>query len=84
MVADEQGFDRDLDRTVVDNPFWDCTDGAHPAWWRGETYGVQGMIRLVNEWLDKPLDDDLMAGSHQANLQALKERILELRTKANV
>jgi hypothetical protein len=24
-----------------DDPFWDATDGAHPAWWRGQDYGFQ-------------------------------------------
>jgi len=54
-MKDQHGFDPDQDYTAVDNPFWDCTDAAHPAWWRGEEYSIKMMIVLVNEWLDKPL-----------------------------
>jgi hypothetical protein len=81
MTADAQGFDPELDYTAVDNPFWDCTDGAHPAWWRGEEWGVKSMVRLVHEWLDKPLSE-LESGTHYEDVQALKERILDLRRKA--
>lgn len=81
MVADEMGFDPDENYTAVDNPFWDATDGAHPAWWRGEEYGCKAMIRLFNEWLDKPLEELKDGGTHYADVQALKERILELRAK---
>ncbi len=24
---------------LPDDPEWDCTDFAHPAWWRGEQHG---------------------------------------------
>ena len=82
MSVDEQGFDPDQDYTKVDNPFWDCTDGAHPAWWRGEEYSIKMMIKKVNEWLDEPIDK-LTAGSYgYPDLQGLKERIIDLRRKA--
>jgi hypothetical protein len=80
MTENEHGFDPDLNYTAEDNPFWDCTDGAHPAWWRGEEYGAAGMIRLVNRWLDAPLEQ-LDIGTHRSEIQALKERIRDLRTK---
>ena len=32
---------------VYDNPFWDGTDFAHPAWWRGESRGCQSTIEVV-------------------------------------
>lgn len=33
----------------VDDPIWDATDGAHPAWWRGHDHAAQKM----QEALDK-------------------------------
>ncbi len=83
MVEDAQGFDPDLDYTTRDNPFWDCTDGAHPAWWRGQEYGCKAIVRIVNEWLDETLDE-MMVGVSQPAIQALKERIHDLRTKAGI
>ena len=83
MVENEQGFDPDLDYTAKDNPFWDCTDGAHPAWWRGQEYGCKATVRIVNKWLDQTLDD-MMKGASQPEIQALKERIHDLRTKAGI
>jgi hypothetical protein len=80
MTENEQGHDSELDYIAVDNPFWDCTPGAHPAWWRGEEYGAKSMIRLVNKWLDAPLKD-LDKGTGYPEVQALKERIRDLRTK---
>ncbi len=79
MVADAQGFDPDKNYVQIDNEFWDGTDGAHQAWWRGEKFGCQQTIRVVTEWLDKPLED--IRGCSQADVQVLKERIMELRAK---
>lgn len=80
MVADAQGFDPDDNYTAEDNPFWDCTDAAHPAWWRGEEYSAKAMVRLINRWLDKS-SEEMMIGTNYAEIQALKERIHDLRTK---
>jgi hypothetical protein len=44
-TADQQGLDKDQDYVAVDNPFWDCTDAAHPAWWRGEQYASKHIIK---------------------------------------
>ena len=47
------GVLRDLYERVlwVDNPEWDGTDGAHPAWWRGQEDGVKGAVtRLGRHW----------------------------------
>src|SRR5574343_54598 len=32
-----------------DDPTTDCTDLAHPAYWRGEEAGMKGTIKLVKE-----------------------------------
>jgi len=36
----------------LDEPEFDATDGAHPAWWRGEEYGVARVIDIIREALD--------------------------------
>lgn len=35
-----------------DNPEFDCTDAAHPAWWRGQEHAVRVMCQLVTDLLD--------------------------------
>lgn len=44
-IGDELGFDDSLTYTAPDNPFWDGTDGAHPAFWRGQEAAIKGLIR---------------------------------------
>ena len=83
MTADEQGFDPELNYTQEDNTFWDCTEGAHPAWWRGEEYGAKSMMRMINKWLDQT-PDEMMVGVSQPEVQAIKERILEVRKLAGI
>ena len=29
-----------LPKPYWDDPLWDCTDAAHPAWWRGEKWSA--------------------------------------------
>lgn len=36
---------------IHDDPNMDATDGAHPAWWRGEEYGAMSVARRVLEML---------------------------------
>lgn len=49
MAKDEQGFDPDENYTKEDNPFWDATDAAHPAWWRAEEYVTKQIARQLSE-----------------------------------
>jgi hypothetical protein len=37
---------------MADDPEMDCTDFAHPAWWRGYDYAAADAVREVNEILD--------------------------------
>mgnify|MGYP001572093977 CR=1 FL=1 len=48
-----------------DNPFWDCTDGAHPAWWRGETRGFYAALEKINQFLDGDIDLINQTGNKQ-------------------
>ncbi len=38
---------------LADNSCYDCTDGAHPAWWRGERWGseqvAKALLRVVKD-----------------------------------
>lgn len=45
-----EGADPDA---VMDDPILDATDFAHPAWWRGELYGVEEACRFLNRVLDE-------------------------------
>jgi hypothetical protein len=36
----------------VDDPVFDATDFAHPAWWRGQDYGCEATCREVNAIID--------------------------------
>lgn len=49
MAADEQGFDPDLNYTQEDNPFWDGTPGAHPAWDRGMMYTTEVITKKLQK-----------------------------------
>ena len=58
-MRDEQGFDPDENYTVEDNPFWDGTEGAHPAWWRGQQHTVEMMDKYYHtlKSLDKLVNE---------------------------
>lgn len=58
-----------------DNEFFDGTDGAHPAWWRGDTHGAEAIIKIVKGWLDGNKLDGYY-GSPELN--KLKERVMKL------
>lgn len=38
--------------TALDNPEWDATDAAHPAWWRGNDAGVAVTVQGLGDVLD--------------------------------
>jgi hypothetical protein len=37
---------------MEDNPEYDATDAAHPAWWRGHDHTTQTFCQAVNDILD--------------------------------
>lgn len=53
-TPDANGYDPGLSYTIEDNPMWDGTDAAHPAWWRGEKSTVQGVARQLAKILGMP------------------------------
>jgi hypothetical protein len=37
----------------ADDPIWDCTDFAHPAWWRGQEQCALRIAEIINEVIDE-------------------------------
>lgn len=69
--------ERDALRSA-DNPEWDATDAAHPAWWRGHDHTAKVFCQLVNEILN---GKDVSAGLSGEPWQTTKMRIAQLRDK---
>lgn len=63
----------------ADDPEWDCTDAAHPAWWRGQEYGAHSVVRAMNECLGRPHNPGVMSEP----LESFKRRILALRDEVD-
>lgn len=61
-------------RAERDDPEWDGTDTAHPAWWRGHDSSCQQFCREINEILDgKP-----MGGTCREPWEATRWRVFNL------
>ena len=56
-----------------DFPFYDGTDGAHPAWWRGEEHGVRAVVQRLQETADG--HDDGAGGFGYPALERLRRSI---------
>lgn len=54
-----------------DDPDYDASDLAHPAWWRGNDRGVEATVEIVNRILDGERTGKFGA----ASLNALKDRL---------
>ena len=61
----------ELLRPFMDNPDWDATDAAHPAWWRGEKYGIFEMAALIPEWIR----GEKLDGAHYPEVEAARAAI---------
>jgi len=69
-------------KELKDTPELDATDAAHPAWWRGNDYGVLQTVSIVNKIMDALESEDSNAevprnfGSEELNkLQARLKRL---------
>ena len=59
-----------------DDPEFDATDFAHPAWWRGCDYSVEKIIKILNEILDKlERKENCSANFGSQSLNQLVERL---------
>lgn len=81
MTRDAQGYDPDETVRIDDNPFWDATDAAHPAWWRGNDAGVQAVVERLTRTLDGGDTGSGVFG--YPPLTKLRDRILRLMTAAS-
>lgn len=59
-----------------DNPQWDCTDAAHPAWWRGEKWGVYKAAELIADILS---GKDTGKGVMNEPLETMRRSVFELK-----
>lgn len=62
-------------KLIPDDPDMDCTDAAHPAWWRGHEYSAILFCELVNKILDGKDDG---AGYNYEPWHSTRRRLLEL------
>lgn len=60
---------------IRDYPELDCSDGAHPAWWRGEKYGFDECVRAVSNVLD---GKDNGSGVASEPWEGVRRRLLAL------
>ena len=58
-----------------DDPALDCTDGAHPAWWRGSDAGVRGACESIKKVLDT---GEVSGVTASPELQGIRERVKRL------
>jgi hypothetical protein len=69
----------------IDDLFWDATDGAHPAWWRGNDRGVQGACERIQKVLhpEAPIDPNpgKALNSLCSEVGQMKDRIQNLETE---
>jgi len=61
-----------LRQVINDDPVLDCTDGAHPAWWRGYDYGTKEVMRGVTRVLD---GEDKREGTASPEWEAIRDRL---------
>lgn len=65
--------------TAPDSEFWDGTDAAHPAWWRGNDAAVDGVVDRLQIVVD---GHDCGVGQiAHAGLEKLRRDILQLKQK---
>ena len=62
---------------IPDNEEWDCTDFAHPAWWRGNDHGFASCVQRVNQILDGK-DTDTKGVSNMPQLDKLRKRLIKI------
>lgn len=77
-MAETTGMTGDTDRLAEDNPEWDGTDAAHPAWWRGNDAGVAATVRILADAMDGKDNGRGVIG--YAPLEALRRRVIAARS----
>ena len=67
-----------MERSLDDDPLWDATDAAHPAWWRGHDYTTDRICELIHNILDGKDDG---RGSNYEPWGSVRRRLLEIVNK---
>jgi len=52
VKSENQKLKLEIEALKKDDPEWDATDAAHPAWWRGSDYGVEKAVKAINNMMD--------------------------------
>lgn len=65
---------------TIDWPSLDGTDGAHPAWWRGDDHGVHAACKVLEDVLDNGMRGQFAS----PELQALAVRLDGMRIALNI
>ncbi len=58
-----------------DDPEVDCTDLAHPAWWRGHEHTVKSMCQMINNILD---GKETLSGISSQPWENTRQRLFKL------
>ncbi len=72
----------DPKRTFVDDPIFDATDGAHPAWWRGHDYVTERWKERVQALEAQLQERTQERDSYQRETEKLSARYFEGATAA--
>ena len=63
----------------LDNPEWDGTDLAHPAWWRGNDVGVDSTVLVIQEILNNIESGKENVGTFGSQkLNMLRDRLYQM------
>lgn len=60
----------------ANDPQWDGTDAAHPAWWRGSDRGCEAATQILTDALNGKDDGHGVIG--HAPLETLRRRLLAI------
>jgi len=63
-------------RELYDDPQWDATDAAHPAWWRGEKYSAYKVAELIANILS---GKDTGEGVMNEPLETMRRSVMKLK-----
>lgn len=70
--------------SAIDDPTLDCTEGAHPAWWRGHDDGARGtakaMLRVAKEGKNGVFHPDLEEAA--TAIEELRAKLAEAEVEA--
>jgi len=79
LESENQKLKLEIETLKKDDPEWDATDAAHPAWWRGCDYGVEKAAEAINNMMDafesKNAEADPPSNFGSKELNLLRDRL---------